>query len=475
MTRRDVPRHRAGPLFGAVLVVVTALLAFTPVVPRVGAVDPTPTPSEIASPSPDSSASPSADPSPSAPPDPSPDPTPSPSIDPSPSPDPTSPSPDPSPADPAPSPSPDPSASPDPGASPSPGPSPEPVRGSLVLTSDAPPSGRHRIDPGAILDLVLAAGVEGPASDVRLVVELPPGWTVIDPSGGTVDPSARAIEWTLGDVVDTRQAVLSPRLRAPVRSPDGAPAFAATIDARLEHADGVAATDSVTVLVAPAARGGPCGPRPGRARHAGAELPGDRRGSRERAPVRCLPRPVPGPQRRRPGRQPHAAARVPRRLLRVVRGHPRRRVGGRCPVLRRRGMAPDRSRHRDHARDGRRADRRAGDRHSSHGRRDAGAGSRPPRHGPGRDRRDRRTRRFLHRGRVHRPCLDRPPARRAVRPAPLRRRAVDRRRDDRRRDDRIGTPGPADARAAGRPRGWRARRRSIVQPSGPPERGLHRV
>ena len=40
--------HRAGPLFGALLLMVTAALAFTPVVPTVGAIDPTLAPSEAA-------------------------------------------------------------------------------------------------------------------------------------------------------------------------------------------------------------------------------------------------------------------------------------------------------------------------------------------------------------------------------------------------------------------------------------------
>ena len=43
MTQRPTA-HRAGPLFGALLLVVTAALAFTPVVPTAGAIDPTPDP-----------------------------------------------------------------------------------------------------------------------------------------------------------------------------------------------------------------------------------------------------------------------------------------------------------------------------------------------------------------------------------------------------------------------------------------------
>jgi predicted CXXCH cytochrome family protein len=264
MTHRRTIQRRAGPLFGAFLVLVAAALAFTPVVPTVGAIDPTLAPSEAATPAPDPTPTPVLDPtptpseSPTLAPDPSsaPDPSVSPSPDPTPTPTPDpspSPTPDPSPSpDPTPTPTPDPSPSPDPKAEPSPSLSPEPVRGTLVLTSDAPPGGRHRIDPGAVLNLALLARVETPASSVRLVAQLPAGWTVDDPDGGVVDATARTIQWSLGDVPDRIQAAVAPRLRAPVRSPAGEPAFRATIEARLEHAGGIAVTDSVTVLVAPA-------------------------------------------------------------------------------------------------------------------------------------------------------------------------------------------------------------------------------
>jgi predicted CXXCH cytochrome family protein len=103
-----------------------------------------------------------------------------------------------------------------------------------------------------LLILTLATRVETPANGVRLVADLPSGWSVLDPDGGIVDVAGRTIEWLLGDVADGIRAVVSPRLRAPMRSPAGEPAFRATIGARLEHADGPLATDTVTVLVAPA-------------------------------------------------------------------------------------------------------------------------------------------------------------------------------------------------------------------------------
>ncbi|MFH1474663.1 MAG: cytochrome c3 family protein, partial [Chloroflexota bacterium] len=94
-------QRRAGPLFGAGLLIVAGALAFTPVVSPVGAIDPTPaptaevTPDPSSTPSPDPTATvapsptpvPSPEPTPSS--EPSPDPTPSPEPSPTPSPDPT--------------------------------------------------------------------------------------------------------------------------------------------------------------------------------------------------------------------------------------------------------------------------------------------------------------------------------------------------------------------------------------------------
>jgi predicted CXXCH cytochrome family protein len=93
--------------------------------------------------------------------------------------------------------------------------------------------------------------VETPAIGVRIVALLPAGWTVVDPDGGIVDASGQTIAWFFGDVADSMQTVVAPRLRAPLRSPGGDPAFTAVFAGRLEHADGVAASDSVSVLVAP--------------------------------------------------------------------------------------------------------------------------------------------------------------------------------------------------------------------------------
>jgi Doubled CXXCH motif (Paired_CXXCH_1) len=119
------------------------------------------------------------------------------------------------------------------------------------MTSDAPAGGRHRIDPGSELTVRLSAHVETPAIAVRLVAELPYGWTVLDPDGGVVDSTARTITWLVGDVADQMRAVFAPRLRAPLRSTAGEPAFTGTFAARLEHVDGIVATDSASVLVAP--------------------------------------------------------------------------------------------------------------------------------------------------------------------------------------------------------------------------------
>ncbi len=104
----------------------------------------------------------------------------------------------------------------------------------------------------AATTLTIAARLETPATGVQLVALLPAGWTVVDSDGGIIGGTGGTIMWPLGDVADQLQASFAPRLRAPLRSGAGQPAFTTTFAARLEHADGVAATCSVTVLVAPA-------------------------------------------------------------------------------------------------------------------------------------------------------------------------------------------------------------------------------
>ena len=251
--------YRARSVFGVALVALAAVLAFTPAVPPVGAIDPTPAPSESPTPAPDPTAAPAPDPTTAPTPDPTPAPTAAPTPDPTATPDPlpsVDPSPDPTAAptpDPTSDPTPEPTAEPtaEPSAEPSPSPTPTPVRGSVTLTSNAPSGGRHRIDPGDALDVTLAARVETAARSVLLVAELPAGWTVVDPDGGAVDVTARTIEWPRGNLAAGARVIVAPRLRAPVRSPAGEPAFRATVGARLEHLGGVAAIDSLTVLVAP--------------------------------------------------------------------------------------------------------------------------------------------------------------------------------------------------------------------------------
>jgi predicted CXXCH cytochrome family protein len=239
-------RHRAGPLFGAVLLVVVGILAFTPIVEPVGAIDPTPSPSAEVTPEPPTP-EPTVDPTPAPTPDPTPAPAPDPT--PTPTPDPTAtPAPDPT-GDPAPTPTTDPGPSPTPGATSTPAPSD--VQATLTVDSSAPAAGRHRIDPGSTLDLALAGRLEDAARDVRLVVELPPGWAVIDAGDATVDRTAGRVEWSFDTVAAGTRVAAGLRLRAPARSATGRPAFDARFEARLEHAGGIAARAATSVRVAP--------------------------------------------------------------------------------------------------------------------------------------------------------------------------------------------------------------------------------
>jgi predicted CXXCH cytochrome family protein len=230
ITRR---RRLAGPLFGVLVLVVAGSLAFTPVVPSVGAVDPTPAPSETPPPTPDPTPGATPDPTPASTPDPTPVPVPDPS---------STPPPDPSPA-------PDPSSTPGPSPTPTPTPAPTPtggaVRGSVAVTVDAPLHGRRRVDPGSVVTATISARLLDDAIGVRLVAAIPPGWSVPGAGDGVV-------AWSEGDLKAGSLVTETVRLRAPGRSPAGRPAFDAELEARLEHAGGILDTARVSVRVAPA-------------------------------------------------------------------------------------------------------------------------------------------------------------------------------------------------------------------------------
>ncbi len=259
MRTTHTTRHqRTGPLFGVLLLVVVGVLAFTPIVEPVGAIDPTPSPSAEVTPeppTPDPTPAPTPDPTPA----PAPDPTPAPTPDPTPpsAPDPTpAPTPDPTPPsapDPTPGPTPDPTppSAPDPTPGPTATPAPSDVRATLDISTDAPAAGRHRIDPGSVLAVTLHARLDRAASTVGLLVDLPAGWIVLDGGGGAVDAIAGRVTWMLGSLAAGTRISTDLSLRAPARSSAGDPAFDARFEARVEHAGGIAATAAETVRVAP--------------------------------------------------------------------------------------------------------------------------------------------------------------------------------------------------------------------------------
>ena len=119
------------------------------------------------------------------------------------------------------------------------------------MTVDAPTVGRRRVDPGAVVTVNLSASLLDDAKDVRLVAMVPPGWIVAGAGGGTVDPAGDTVTWGAGDVAADTRVAATLRLRAPVRSPAGRPAYDTILRARLEHADGTLDTASVQLRVAP--------------------------------------------------------------------------------------------------------------------------------------------------------------------------------------------------------------------------------
>ena len=226
----------AGPIFGAGVLALTMLLAFAPLVPSAGAIDPTPAPS---------------DPAGSPPPDPTPEPPPIPTAEPTPSPEPSiAPTPEPGatpmPTETPPGPDPSPMATPVPTSEPS----PLPPRVSLDQSSDAPSAGRHRVDPGGRLVVTVSIAALNDVPDARLVEILPDGWTVTSASGGVVSADGLAVTWALGDMPDGSTLERELVLHAP-----GATAGALVADARfgvqLDHSTGSITGPDLVVRVAP--------------------------------------------------------------------------------------------------------------------------------------------------------------------------------------------------------------------------------
>ena len=224
--------HRARLLFLTAVFLTSASLGFAPTMSNVIALSASPDPSASA-------------------PVPTPDPTPDPS--PVPTPDAT---PDPSPA-PTPDPTPDPASSPDPSAAPTPVPTPSatsvaPVDIRFDHTSDAPAAGRHRVEPGATLRIVLAARPETTIDAVSFVEHVPAGWTVLDAGTGVWNDQDGTVTWAVGTVSGQDTASRSLAVRAPQTSPAGGAALSATFAARLTYQGGALDAAAVDVLVSPA-------------------------------------------------------------------------------------------------------------------------------------------------------------------------------------------------------------------------------
>jgi hypothetical protein len=220
---------------------------------------PAPDPTPGVPPDPTPSPAPDPTPAPDPAPTPSPDPAPTPTADVTPTPDPTSaatPTPD---ASPTPTPTPDPSATPSPNPSPSPTPTPTPtptpspaVKVSITQTSNAPDTGRHRVDPGSTLRVEIGLTPEADLSAGTLVELIPSGWTVTDASEGTYDAETQAISWEVTSIPGGTAVTRSVTLTAPsVPATDGTYVLPATFAVRFEQATGRTDGPHVDVIVAP--------------------------------------------------------------------------------------------------------------------------------------------------------------------------------------------------------------------------------
>ena len=122
----------------------------------------------------------------------------------------------------------------------------------LALAADAPPQGRHRIDPGAAMTATLAMTTPTDIATAGLVLAIPEGWSVTDPDGGSFDAGRARLTWDLEGLTAGSTTNRTVRFVAPTASPvDGGPVVESTFEASLRQAGGVSAGPQLTVLVAP--------------------------------------------------------------------------------------------------------------------------------------------------------------------------------------------------------------------------------
>ena len=123
----------------------------------------------------------------------------------------------------------------------------------LDQSSDAPSAGRHRVEPGAEVQITITATAASKLYAGRLIETVPGGWTILDANGGTVDATAGTITWSLRSVragTTLRHAV---RLIAPdLPAPDGSAFVSSLFATRLEQAAGTTNGPDLEILVAPA-------------------------------------------------------------------------------------------------------------------------------------------------------------------------------------------------------------------------------
>ncbi|MDI6791778.1 MAG: right-handed parallel beta-helix repeat-containing protein, partial [bacterium] len=63
--------------------------------------------------------------------------------------------------------------------------------------------GQHKVPPTVPIDITVSAEVSSSVTSASLIDYFPEDWTILDAGGGTVDPVARTITWSVGDVTTT--------------------------------------------------------------------------------------------------------------------------------------------------------------------------------------------------------------------------------------------------------------------------------
>jgi hypothetical protein len=121
----------------------------------------------------------------------------------------------------------------------------------MTITSDAPATGRHRVDPGATVHVTLSGLAAWALAPGTVSMSIPGDWTLLDAGSGQVDATANVITW---DTKDLGASFTFPiEMRAPAVANDAVEyTYTGSFSGRVvQKRSRVYAATPISILVAP--------------------------------------------------------------------------------------------------------------------------------------------------------------------------------------------------------------------------------